>query len=83
LQQEAFVARCLLRAARVATLATQSEGQPYASLVTPAALPDGSVLRARSTLTESSCGVERALSLCLKRHLCRRADALFADDALC
>jgi hypothetical protein len=41
---DAFTARCLLRASRFGTLATQSEGQPYASLVTPAVLPDGSAL---------------------------------------
>ncbi len=40
----AFAARCLLRAARSGTLATQSGGQPFASLVTPAVSPDGTVL---------------------------------------
>jgi putative heme iron utilization protein len=39
-----FAARCLLRAARAATLATQESGQPFASLVTPAVAPDGAVL---------------------------------------
>jgi hypothetical protein len=39
-------------------------------------------LWARSTITESSCWVERALSLCLKRHLCRRADALICRRCL-
>jgi hypothetical protein len=39
-------------------------------------------LRARSTISESSCWVERALSLCLKRHLCRRADALICRRCL-
>jgi putative heme iron utilization protein len=47
---DAFAARCLLRAARAATLATQSGGQPYASLVTPATLPDGGVLLLISAL---------------------------------
>jgi len=39
-------------------------------------------LRARSTLTEPGYGVERALSLCLRRHLCRRADALICRRCL-
>ncbi len=46
-----FAARCLLRAARVGTLATQQDGQPFASLVTPAAAPDGSVLLLLSALS--------------------------------
>ena len=37
-------ARALLRAARAGTLATSAGGQPFASLVTPAAAPVGSVL---------------------------------------
>ena len=44
-------ARCLLRAARAGTLATQSGGQPSASLVTPATAPDGSVLMLLSGLS--------------------------------
>ncbi len=42
----------MLRAARQATLATAMEGQPFASLVTPATAPDGSVLLLLSDLSE-------------------------------
>ncbi|MFN0182909.1 MAG: HugZ family protein [Aquabacterium sp.] len=45
-------ARTLLRAARVATLATQTGGQPFTALVTPAAAPDLSVLLWLSSLSE-------------------------------
>jgi putative heme iron utilization protein len=45
-------ARCLLRAARSGTLATSAKGQPYASLVTPACMPDGSLLLLLSQLAE-------------------------------
>jgi putative heme iron utilization protein len=45
-------ARQLLRAARVGTLATAKDGQPFASLVTPACAPDLSVLMLLSTLSE-------------------------------
>jgi heme iron utilization protein len=46
-------ARRLLRAARVGTLATSAaDGQPFASLVTPAMAPDGSVLMLLSDLSE-------------------------------
>jgi heme oxygenase (biliverdin-IX-beta and delta-forming) len=45
-------ARCLLRAARAGTLATSAKGQPYASLVTPACMPDGSLLLLLSRLAE-------------------------------
>lgn len=45
-------ARALLRAARAGTLATNGDGQPFASLVTPAAAPDGSVLLLLSGLSE-------------------------------
>jgi putative heme iron utilization protein len=45
-------ARKLLRAARVGTLATSIEGQPFASLVTPACAPDLSVLLLLSDLSE-------------------------------
>ncbi len=48
----ALQARRLLRASRQATLATQAGGQPFASLVTPATLPDGSVLLLLSGLSE-------------------------------
>lgn len=44
--------RQLLRAARSAVLATQKAGQPYASLITPACAPDGSVLMFLSQLSE-------------------------------
>jgi putative heme iron utilization protein len=45
-------ARKLLRDARSATLATVSDGQPFASLVTPACAPDLSVLMLLSSLSE-------------------------------
>lgn len=45
-------ARRLLRAARGGTLATSASGQPFASLVTPATAPDGSVLLLLSDLSE-------------------------------
>lgn len=48
----ALEARRLLRAARGGTLATSAAGQPFASLVTPATAPDGSVLLLLSTLSE-------------------------------
>lgn len=47
----AFEAACLLRAARAGTLATQHQGQPFASLVTPATAPDGTVLLLLSSLS--------------------------------
>lgn len=48
----AWAARELLRAARVATLATVADGQPFASLVTPACAPDLSLLLLLSDLSE-------------------------------
>jgi putative heme iron utilization protein len=45
-------ARRLLRGAASATLATQSDGQPFASLVTPAMAPDLAPLLWLSTLSE-------------------------------
>jgi putative heme iron utilization protein len=51
-QPAAVEARRLIRGASAATLATQAEGQPFASLVTPAAAPDLSVLLWLSTLSE-------------------------------
>jgi heme iron utilization protein len=48
----AWAARKLLRAARAGTLATAADGQPFASLVTPATAPDGSVLMLLSGLSE-------------------------------
>lgn len=44
-------ARCLLRAARVGTLATSADGHPFASLITPACAPDLSVLLLLSRLS--------------------------------
>jgi len=51
-EQAAWQARCLLRAARVASLATVSQGQPFVALVTPATAPDLSVLLFLSSLSE-------------------------------
>ena len=48
----AWAARCLLRAARVGTLATSAQGQPFASLVTPACTPDFSLVLFLSDLSE-------------------------------
>ena len=45
-------ARKVLRAARVGTLATSAQGQPFASLVTPACAPDMSLLLLLSDLAE-------------------------------
>jgi putative heme iron utilization protein len=47
-----FEARRLIRAAASATLATQAGGQPFASLVTPAAAADGAPLLLLSSLSE-------------------------------
>ncbi len=51
-KEAGFAARCLMRGAASATLATAADGQPFASLVTPAVAPDGSVLLWLSTLSE-------------------------------
>jgi putative heme iron utilization protein len=48
----AWAARKLLRAARVGTLASSAQGQPFASLVTPATAPDLAVLLLLSQLSE-------------------------------
>jgi putative heme iron utilization protein len=48
----AWEARRLLRAARVGTLATSAQGQPFASLVTPACAPDLALLLLLSDLSE-------------------------------
>ncbi len=48
----AWEARKLLRAARVGTLASMADGQPFASLVTPACAPDLSLLLLLSDLSE-------------------------------
>lgn len=47
-----FAARCLARAAPVASLATQSGGQPFVSLVTPAFAADFTPLMLLSSLSE-------------------------------
>lgn len=52
-------ARLLLRASRAGTLATASEGQPFASLVTPATAPDGSALMLLSDLSEHTRHLRR------------------------
>ena len=51
-ESPAWQARCLLRAARSGCLATSAKGQPFASLVTPACMPDGSLLLLLSRLAE-------------------------------
>jgi putative heme iron utilization protein len=51
-QPPSWQARRLLRAARAGSLATSAEGQPYASLVTPATAPDATVLLLLSDLSE-------------------------------
>jgi len=48
----AWAARKLLRAARAGTLASTMQGQPFASLVTPATAPDFSALLLLSDLSE-------------------------------
>src|ERR1700677_4003556 len=45
-------ARRLLRAVRSGCLATSAKGQPFASLVTPACMHDGSLLLLLSRLSE-------------------------------
>ena len=47
-----WAARKLLRAARAGTLASSMQGQPFASLVTPATAPDLSILLLLSDLSE-------------------------------
>lgn len=49
---QGFEARLLIRGARAATLATAAEGQPFASLVTPATAPDLTPLLLLSSLSE-------------------------------
>jgi len=51
-QADLWQARSLLRAARSATLGTQTGGQPFSALVTPATAPDLSVLLLLSSLSE-------------------------------
>ncbi len=55
----AFSARCLLRAASQATLATQVDGQPFASLITPAVTGAGDVLMLLSGLAAHTKHVQR------------------------
>ena len=66
-----FAARQIIRSAASATLATQRDGQPFASLVTPASGPDLSPLLWLSTLAEHT------------RHLARepRCSLLFSGTA--
>jgi putative heme iron utilization protein len=52
MSDEGFAARCLARAAGSAVLATQAEGQPFASLVTPACSPGFEPLLLLSSLSE-------------------------------
>ncbi len=52
-------ARRLLRAAASATLATVDDGQPFASLVTPAVAPDGAILLLLSELSEHTRHLHR------------------------
>ena len=51
-EEAAFQARTLLRGAPAATLATQQDGQPFASLVTPAWAPGMAALLLISSLSE-------------------------------
>lgn len=51
-RESAWDARKLLRAARAGTLATSIDGQPFASLVTPAVAADGALLMLLSGLSE-------------------------------
>lgn len=54
-----FDARRIIRAATAATLATQQEGQPFASLVTPACSPDLAPLLWLSSLSEHTRHLQR------------------------
>ena len=51
-QAPAWQARMLLRSARSGCLATSAKGHPFASLVTPACMPDGSLLLLLSRLAD-------------------------------
>ena len=68
---DALLCRRLIRAAREATLATVTDGQPFASLVTPAAAPDLGILLFLSRLSGHT------------RHLSRdpRCSLLFMGEA--
>jgi len=54
-----FQARQIIRGASVATLATQQDGQPFASLATPACAPDLTPLLWLSTLSEHTRHLSR------------------------
>lgn len=54
-----FEARRIIRAAAAATLATQQDGQPFASLVTPAPAPDLAPLLWLSSLSEHTRHLQR------------------------
>jgi len=54
-----FEARRIIRAATAATLATQQDGQPFASLATPACAPDLAPLLWLSALSEHTRHLER------------------------
>lgn len=58
-EDHGLAARRLIRGARAATLATQLDGQPFASLVTPACAPDLSPLLWLSRLSEHTRHLER------------------------
>jgi heme iron utilization protein len=58
-EDHGLTARRLVRAARSATLATQQDGQPFASLVTPACAQDLAPLLWLSTLSEHTRHLER------------------------
>ncbi len=58
-EDHGFTARRLIRAARAATLATQQDGQPFASLVTPACAPDLAPLLWLSALSEHTRHLQR------------------------
>jgi len=51
-KEDAWAARCLLRACRAATLSTVWQGQPFAALVTPATTGSGEILLLLSDLSE-------------------------------
>jgi putative heme iron utilization protein len=53
-----WIARQLLRAARVGTLATSDKEHPFASLVTPACMPDGALAILISRLSEHTRHLE-------------------------
>lgn len=57
-ESPAWQARRLLRAARAGCLATSAKGQPFASLVTPGVMPDGSLLLLISRLSEHTRHLE-------------------------